>query len=169
MILPTVTITTMVKAARALIRTLAIVAVASMLAACIYDAPITAQPTREVDPRLIGDWTSADGKEQVKVRKLDRRTYVIDYNGELFQAWHSDLDGRSLVSVQDLERPERKFSYISYELSPDGKRLRALSVSNKTIPDKAVHSPRDAQAALRRHSSDPKLFNEEPLELQRKR
>ncbi|PYJ34488.1 MAG: hypothetical protein DME79_04155, partial [Verrucomicrobia bacterium] len=39
--------------------------------ACDYEVPITSSPTRKVQEQLVGDWTSADGKEQMKVRRLD--------------------------------------------------------------------------------------------------
>jgi hypothetical protein len=157
---------TMTTSARAFAR-LALIAAISLLQACVYEAPITATPTRDVDMRLVGDWASADGKEQVKVRKLDRRTYVIEYNGELFHAWHSDVAGVPLVSVQDLTRPERKFAYVAYSLSADGQSLRAQAVSRKTIPEN-VRSSREAQALVARHRTDPALFVDEPLELTRK-
>jgi hypothetical protein len=39
--------------------------------ACEYEVPITPSPTQKVQERLLGDWTSTDGKEKMKVRKLD--------------------------------------------------------------------------------------------------
>jgi hypothetical protein len=43
----------------------------SGFSACEYEAPITPSPTQKVQKRLLGDWTSTDGKEKMKVRKLD--------------------------------------------------------------------------------------------------
>ncbi|PYL72148.1 MAG: hypothetical protein DMF26_17290 [Verrucomicrobia bacterium] len=56
---------------------------------CNYDVPITSGPTRNVEQRLLGDWISLDGKENMKVRRLDDKTYVVYYDGDLFRAWTS--------------------------------------------------------------------------------
>jgi hypothetical protein len=58
--------------------------------ACDYEAPITSSPTRKVQERLLGNWTSLDGKEKMKVRGLDEGFYVVYYDGDLFRAYHSD-------------------------------------------------------------------------------
>ena len=34
---------------------------------CEYEVPITSTPTCKVDERLLGDWTSKDGKDKMKV------------------------------------------------------------------------------------------------------
>jgi len=137
------------------------------LSACVYEAPITMRPTRGVDSHLVGDWVSADGKEQVKIRDLDRKTYVIEYDGDLFRAWHSDVDGLALVSVQDLQRPERRFAYIAYTLSSDSERLRALAVSRAAVPEH-VRTSAEVQALLHKHAGEASLFSDEPLDLVRK-
>jgi len=150
-------------------RRLGICLFAVCLAGCIYDAPITPAPTRPVDPRLVGDWASADGKERVKVRPLDREVYIIVYNDDLFRAFHSDVGGVSYASVQDIDRSDRKWAYIAYTLSPDGQHLTVRAVNSETIPDHSVHSPADARRSLAAHAKDPKLFGDEPLELQRQK
>ena len=150
-------------------RWLALLLAALSLAGCIYDAPLTASPTRPVDPRLVGDWGSADGKERVKVRPLDRQVYIIVYNGDLFRAYHSDLGGVSYASVQDIDGRDRKWAYVAYTLSPDGQHLTVRAVNSETIPDKTIRSPADARRALAAHAKDPKLFGDEPLELQRQK
>jgi hypothetical protein len=58
--------------------------------ACEYDVPITPSPTQKVQERLLGDWTSADGKEKMKVRKLDDSVYIVYHDGDLFRAYHGD-------------------------------------------------------------------------------
>jgi len=70
--------------------------------ACKYEVPITSSPTRNVQEQLLGDWTSSDGKEQMKVRGLDEGFYVVYYDGDLFRAYHSDAADIAFVSVQDL-------------------------------------------------------------------
>src|SRR5204863_6342080 len=57
--------------------------------ACQYDVPITSGPTRKVQERLLGDWTSADGKEKLKLRRLDVSIYIVSSDGDLFIAYHS--------------------------------------------------------------------------------
>ena len=51
---------------------------------CNYDIPITSAPIRRVQERLLGDWTSADGKEKLNLRSLDDSIYIVYYDGDLF-------------------------------------------------------------------------------------
>ena len=72
-----------------------------------YEVPITPSPTQKVQERLLGDWTSTDGKEKMKVRRLDDSVYVVYYDGDLFRAYHSDIAETSFASVQDLSSNDR--------------------------------------------------------------
>jgi hypothetical protein len=137
---------------------------ACVLAGCIYDVPVTASATRNIDARLIGDWTSEDGKENLKVRELTGTTYLLLLNGDPFRAYHSDFAGVSFVTVQDLNGPERKYAYLKYALSADGRKLTAWSVNSDTIPG-SVRTSGEARRLLRQNLANPKLYVEEPLEL----
>jgi hypothetical protein len=86
---------------------------------CQYDVPITSGPPRNVDERLLGDWTSLDGKENMKVRRLDDSTYVVYYDGDLFRAYHSDVGDTPFATVQNLNSRDRKYAYIIWKLSDD--------------------------------------------------
>ena len=70
--------------------------------ACEYEVPITPSPTRKVQEQLLGNWVSLDGKENMRVRRLDDSTYVVYYDGDLFRAYHSDVTETPFASVQDL-------------------------------------------------------------------
>src|SRR5256885_4377109 len=83
-----------------IVRWLAAAAVC-VLAGCIYDVPITASGTRNIDAKLLGDWRSKDGKEQLKIRELNGTTYLLLLNGDPFRAYHSDFAGVAFLSVQD--------------------------------------------------------------------
>ena len=80
--------------------------------ACQYDVPITSGPTRNVQERLLGNWTSADGQEKLKLRKFDDSTYIVYYDGDLFRAYHSDIGEISFATVQDLDSNDRKYAYV---------------------------------------------------------
>src|SRR6266699_2743555 len=101
---------------------------------CQYDVPITSAPTRKVQERLLGDWTSADGKEKLKLRSLDDSIYIVYYDGDLFRAYHSDVAETPFATVQDLNSSDRKFAYVIWKLSDDGKNLRLRSVNDKIVP-----------------------------------
>ena len=75
-----------------------------------------------------------DGKENLRVRSLDDSTYVVYYDGDLFRAYHSDVAEMPFVSVQDLNSTDRKYAYVVWKLSDDGKRLTLRSVSDKVVP-----------------------------------
>jgi hypothetical protein len=136
---------------------------ACLLTACIYDVPITASATRNVDARLVGDWASEDGKENLKIRELNGTTYLLLLNGDPFRAYHSDFAGVPLVTVQ-VDGPAQKFAYLKYTLSEDGKRLTALAISSETMP-KTVRTSVWVRKLLRQNLANPKLYSHEPLVL----
>jgi hypothetical protein len=108
--------------------------------ACQYDVPITSHPTRTVQEQLLGDWTSTDGKEKLKLRSLDDSIYVVYYDGDLFRAYHSDVAERPFATVQDLNSSDRKYAYVVWKLSEDGKNLRLRNVNDKVVPKETKDS-----------------------------
>ena len=128
--------------------------------ACQYDVPITPAPTRNVDQRLLGDWLSADGKENMKVRRLDDSVYIVYYDGDLFRAYHSDVAETPFASVQDINSNDRKYAYVVWKLSDDGEHLRLRNVSDKVIP-KETRDSATVVALLTKNARNPELFGEE--------
>jgi hypothetical protein len=128
--------------------------------ACQYDIPITSGPTRKVQEQLLGDWTSADGKEKLKLRSLDGSIYIVYYDGDLFRAYHSDVAETPLATVQDLNSSDRKYAYIIWKLSEDGKRLRLRNVNDKVVPKETKDSA-TVVALLKKNVGNPELFGEE--------
>jgi hypothetical protein len=128
--------------------------------ACQYDIPITSAPTRRVQEQLLGNWKSSDGKEDLKVRSLDESVYAVYYDGDLFRAYHSDVGGTPFVSVQDVNSRDRKFAYIVWKLSDDGKYLRLRSVNDKVIR-KETRDSTALVALLTKNAGNPELFGEE--------
>ena len=126
---------------------------------CNYEVPITLSPTRKVQEQLLGNWVSLDGKENMRVRRLDDSTYVVYYDGDLFRAYHSDVVEMPFASVQDLNSNDRKYAYVVWNLSDDGKRLTLRSV-NKVIPKETKDSGTVA-ALLTKNAHNPELFGEE--------
>src|SRR6266516_3161856 len=99
--------------------------------ACQYEVPITSSPTRKVQERLLGDWVSLDGKENMKVRRLDDNIYVVYYDGDLFSVYHSDVAETAFVSVQDINSSDRKYAYVVWKLADDDQRLSLRNVQSK--------------------------------------
>jgi lipopolysaccharide export LptBFGC system permease protein LptF len=129
-------------------------------AACQYDVPITPTSTRNVQERLLGDWVSLDGKEQMKTRRFDDNIYIVYYDGDLFRAYHSDVAETPFVSVQDINSNDRKYAYVVWKLSDDGKRLSLRSVQSKVIPKEQRDSATVAEL-LKENAKNPELFGEE--------
>jgi hypothetical protein len=127
--------------------------------ACEYEVPITSSPTRKVQEQLLGNWISLDGKEDMRVRQLDDSTYIVYYDGDLFRAYHSDVAEMPFASVQDLNSNNRKYAYVVWKVSDDGKRLSLRSV-NKLIPKETKDSGVVA-ALLTKNARNPELFGEE--------
>jgi hypothetical protein len=108
--------------------------------ACEYEVPITPSPTQKVQEQLLGNWVSLDSKENMRVRRLDDVAYVVYYDGDLFRAYHSDVAETPFASVQDLNSNDRKYAYVVWKLSDDGKHLRLRNVNRKLIPKESRDS-----------------------------
>jgi len=130
------------------------------LIGCEYAVPITSGPTRGIDKRLLGNWVSSDGKNTMKVRRLDDSIYIVSFNGYLFRAYHSDIDDAPLASVQDIDSSERKYCYRKWNLTDDGRALVLHSVNNKVVP-KEIKDSGAVQQLLRKHLNDPELYKDE--------
>ncbi len=129
-------------------------------AACQYEVPITQSPTRKVQEQLLGNWVSMDGKENMRARRLDDSTYVVYYDGDLFRAYHSDVAETPFATVQDLNSSDRKYAYVVWKLSDDGKNLRLRSVNDKIVP-KETRDSATIVALLTKNARNPELFGEE--------
>lgn len=127
---------------------------------CDYEVPITSGPTRKIDDRLLGDWVSTDGKDRMKVRKLDDFIYVCSFNGDLLQAFHSDVGQTPFISAQNIESAERKYVYLTYTISADGERLVIRPVNTKIIPVETKDSA-TVQRLLKDNLQNPALFDQE--------
>ena len=128
--------------------------------ACEYEVPITSSPTRKVQERLLGNWISQDGKEHMRVRRLDDSIYIVYYDGDLFRAYHSDVAEMPFVSVQDINSNDRKYAYVVWKLSDDGKRLTLRNVKSDVIPKEQKDSARIAEL-LNENAKHPDLLGEE--------
>lgn len=142
--------------------TLAVASVLCVLgvSGCIYQVPVTAEPTRNIDERLLGEWLSKDGKNKLKVRRLDDAYCVVSLNGLLFRAYHSDVAGIPFASVQEIETPDRKYTYVMWTLSEGGERLKWRAISRKVVPDD-IDSPAAVQALLEKNLKNPALYEDE--------
>ena len=110
--------------------------------------------------RLLGDWTSADGKEKLKLRSLDDSIYIVYYDGDLFRTYHSDLSETPFATVHDLNSSDRKYAYVVWKLSDDGKHLSLRNVSDKVI-SKETKDSGSVVALLTKNAGNPELFGEE--------
>ena len=110
--------------------------------------------------RLLGDWTSDDGKEKLKLRNLDDSVYVVYYDGDLFRAYHSGVAETPFATVQDLNSTDRKYAYVIWKLSDNGKNLRLRNVNDKLVP-KGTKDSATVVALLTRNAGNPELFDEE--------
>jgi hypothetical protein len=137
------------------------------LGACQYDVPITSSPTGKVREQLLGNWRSSDGKEELKLRRLDDSIYIVYYDGDLFRAYHSDVAETPFTTVQDLNSSDRKYAFVIWKLSDDGKNLRLRSVNDKVVPKETKDSA-TVVALLTKNALNPELFGEE-IEFQKEK
>jgi hypothetical protein len=130
------------------------------LGACQYDVPITSSPTRKVREQLLGNWRSSDGKEELKLRRLDDSIYIVYYDGDLFRAYHSDVAETPFATIQDLNSSDRKYAYLVWKLSDDGKHLSLRNISDKVI-SREIRDSDTVAALLTKNATNPELFGEE--------
>ena len=95
----------------------------------------------------------------MKLRKLNESTYIVSYDGILFQAYHSDVGGIPYLSVQDIDSGEGKYLYVTWNLSEDGQRLEIRAVSAEVIPPLLKNSAQ-VRKALEENGHNAGLFKE---------
>jgi hypothetical protein len=113
-----------------------------------------------VQQQVLGNWISQDGKEHMRVRRLDQNIYIVYYDGDLFRVYHSDVAETPFVSIQDLNSNDRKYAYVVWKLSDDGSHLSLRNVSDKVIPKETKDSA-TVVALLTKNAQNPELFGEE--------
>ena len=94
------------------------------------------------------------------MRRLDDSIYIVYFDGDLFRAYHSDVADTPFVSVQDINSSDRKYAYMVWRLSDDGKRLSLRSVKTTAIRKGQRDSARIAEL-LKENARNPELFGEE--------
>ena len=140
-------------------RVLAVAVSAALLLSCDYSLPLTEAPTAKVNPVLLGTWAPIDEDDApMDVRMYDEHTYVIATKGDIYRAYHTDVAGLPLISVQNLNDSERKWLYVVWKVSSDGNELSMRAVSTSLVPD----GTREAIVkAIEANRDNPKLFNDE--------
>ena len=93
------------------------------------------------------------------MRRLDDSVYIVYYDGDLFRAYHSDIAETPFASVQDLNSNDRKYAYVVWKVSDDGKHLSLRNVNRKLIPKETRDSAAVA-ALLTKNAQNPELFGE---------
>lgn len=118
-----------------MISRVAAVVLGLFLTACDFTFPLTETPTQHVRSPLLGKWTCVNSQpnDHMTISALDDKTYVVSYNGDLYRAHHSDVAGLPLMSVQNLNDCNRKYSYVSWELSADGQQLTVKTINSDVI------------------------------------
>ena len=149
-------------------RLLPLLAACLAFTACNFEASLTAGPTRKIDERLLGKWVGTDGNDAVLliVRRLDDSNYVVADNNDLYRAFHSDFADLPFLSVQNLQPgdSDRKYTYMTWQLSSDGTQLVLRSVNPKIIPEQNTPTT-GMQKLIRENLKNPALFNTDTLTL----
>ena len=103
----------------------------------------------------VGQWQGkaepAESRRQHLHRLLRRRS---------FRAYHSDVAETPFATVQDLNSSDRKYAYVIWKLSDDGKHLSLRNVSDKVISKETKDSGL-VLALLTKNAGNPDLFGEE--------
>ncbi len=138
-----------------------VVTCAAAFSGCEYNVPITTKPTQKVDVRLLGNWTSKDGRTKLKIVKLDDSNYIVSDcpNGDAYRVYHSDVARTAFVTVQLLDKPGPRYAYWHWRLSEDGT-LHLRLVSDKIVPDETKESA-GVRKLLEGNLQNPNLLGED--------
>ena len=135
-----------------------------LLSSCNYEVALTAQPTRKIDERLLGDWVAVEKEnakdEMLHVRQLDDSTYVVSMDSDIYRVFHSDFAGAAFLSVQDLNPGNRKFLYYTWRLSSDGKQLTLQGVREEVVPE-GTKGRAALQKLIKQNLGNSKLLGDE--------
>ena len=132
-----------------------------LLTGCEYEVPLSAQPVRPVEDTLVGNWMSPGA--WMMVRRFDADHYVVVHNGSTFRVWHSDVAGRPFVTVQPLDAENPKFSYLTFQLSEDRRRLDVRFVRDEVIPKTITSTAAMRRAIEQQGASENFLSNVAPF------
>ncbi|HEY4299876.1 MAG TPA: hypothetical protein VGM73_03310 [Candidatus Didemnitutus sp.] len=134
---------------------------ALVLAGCDYSVPLTPAPTRKIERPLLGVWQSrdkdSDKDDLITVREWDPSSYIVLIDHDIYRVFHSDLAGLNLISAQDINSKERKYSYFAWRLSAVGNELTLLPVNIEVIPP-ATKDSAALQKLFWKNRDNPKLF-----------
>ena len=133
---------------------------------CVYNVPITAKPTGKLDARLLGHWSSKDGKDKLKIVKLDDYNYIVaNTDGNLYRVWRSDVADTPFVSVLNLETDQPQYSYWTWKFSEGGTLILRI-VNDKIVPDDTKDSA-SVRKLLKANLHNPALFGDEAMQMTR--
>jgi len=76
------------------------------------------------------------------------------------RAYNSNISETPFVSVQDLNSNDRKYAYVVWKLSDDGKHLTLRGVNRNVVPQEKRDSTAIAKF-LEEDAKNPDLFGEE--------
>jgi hypothetical protein len=130
---------------------------ALLLAGCDYDVPLTEKPSGPIDQKLLGNWLSPEG--WMMVRSFDADHYVVSYNGAIYRGWHSTVAGRSFITLHSLDAQSPKFTYVSYSLGNDQRRLDVRVVRDEVL-SKEIKDSAAMRKALEQVVPNPALLTE---------
>lgn len=109
---------------------------------------------------------SPEKGEEMVIRLDGDRRYVIEYDSGLhgitYRAFHTEVAGMPLISVEVANERERKWVVLDWKL--EGERLTIRAVNPEVVP------PGDRESlvkAILANRDNPKLFREEPAVYER--
>ncbi|MEW6366016.1 MAG: hypothetical protein AB1714_15410 [Acidobacteriota bacterium] len=144
---------------------------------CPYDSkiPLGDVATTDVDPALLGQWTSYmdDTPSEYTVRRLNEHEIYVeaqeyDENGRpeedfgRMRAHRTSIDGVQFLSIKLLdEKPESGWLIARYDLVDNGKILRVCTISDEFV-DKEFKTQADLVDYVRKNMKE-KGFFEPPM------
>jgi hypothetical protein len=117
------------------------------LSGCVYKAPISFTPSREIDRSLLGTWQLADEPDsRLTIAEADRTHYKVDVRPPEgnplnvgptnFRAHHTRVGKIDIINLQHIDSQSNRpgdWGFASY-IRPDNENLHVRTVNERVIP-----------------------------------
>lgn len=147
-----------------------------LLAACVYDVPITTQHEIAVDQSILGAWEHVpegdDSSTKMRIFQFSDTEYLVHYlEGDLelhFRAYAFAIDGVKgvqLEAIGDSDQAvgkdlENRYTVASYRMVDGKLEVRTL---NTELVDADIADSESLRAEFLKHRDHPELFNDPGL------
>lgn len=161
-----------------------------LVSGCMFEAPIADEPSRKVDPNVLGVWLGADGETRITVSASDDFHYHIHFEPRYdetvsmppmaFKGHHTAIHGIDVVNLKlttvdakdAKELAQRPWLFCTVEVV-DESTVHVRLINDKFVfrnggqPSKPLNTPAGIRDYFSRGITQPGFFHTKALRLDR--